>query len=165
MPNALRSRHHLPMSVLARASRGYLAFSDTVFDAFLDPEMVKRWFAPGLGEIQSIEIDPRVGGKFTFVDRRDGEDIAHVGEYLEIDRPNRLAFTWSIPQSSDDVSKVTIEITPQSEGCDVTLVHEIAPEWAMYRKEVAQSWKKMLDALARAMDPPVVDEEEEAEEE
>ncbi|RYG41372.1 SRPBCC domain-containing protein, partial [bacterium] len=54
------------MSVSARASRGYLAFADTVFDAFLDPEMARQWFAPGLGEIQKIEIDPTVGGRFTF---------------------------------------------------------------------------------------------------
>jgi hypothetical protein len=26
-----------------------------------------------------VEIDPRVGGRYTFVDRRDGEDAAHTG--------------------------------------------------------------------------------------
>ncbi|RYG41416.1 SRPBCC domain-containing protein, partial [bacterium] len=107
---------------------------------------------PGLGEIQKIEIDPTVGGRFTFVDRREGEDILHTGEYLEIDRPRRIVFTWSIPESSDDVSKVTIEITPKAMGCDVVLTHELKPEWVNYRKDIAGSWKKMLDALARAMD-------------
>lgn len=140
------------MPVLARASRGYNAFSDTVFDAFLDPAMVRKWFAPGLGEIQRIEIDAKVGGRFSFVDRRDGEDIDHVGEYLEIERPKRIAFTWSVPGSSPDVSVVRIEIAPKTAGCDVTLTHELADEWAVYRKSVAQSWKKMLDALAEALE-------------
>ncbi|CAN5517002.1 hypothetical protein BH11ARM2_BH11ARM2_30290 [soil metagenome] len=142
------------MPVTARASRGYNAFSDTVFDALLDPAMVRRWFAPGLGEIQRIEIDPKVGGRFSFVDRRDGVDIDHVGEYLEIERPRGLAFTWSVPQSSNDVSTVRIEITPKTAGCEVTLTHEMGDEWAVFRKQVAGSWKKMLDALAEALATP-----------
>ena len=44
------------------------------------------------------------------VDRRDGIDYRALGEYLEIDRPRRLVFTFAMPQFSPDFNKVTVEI-------------------------------------------------------
>jgi uncharacterized protein YndB with AHSA1/START domain len=34
-------------------------------------------------------FDARIGGSFSFVVRRQGEEIDHMGTYLEIDRPQR----------------------------------------------------------------------------
>lgn len=56
--------------------------AERVFDAWLDPAKVKQWFGPGLGEMVRVDVEPRVGGTFSFVQRRGNDAIDHVGVYL-----------------------------------------------------------------------------------
>jgi uncharacterized protein YndB with AHSA1/START domain len=117
--------------VRARISRRFDASPEEMFDAWLDPVLARVWFAPGLGEMTRIEIDARVGGTFWLVQRREGGEAQHTGEYLEIDRPRRLVFTWRTPPLTG-VSRVIIEIQPLSDGCELTLTHEMDPEWESF---------------------------------
>ncbi|WP_252914098.1 SRPBCC domain-containing protein [Aliihoeflea aestuarii] len=125
------------------------ASPERVFDAWLDPEMARRWLftIPG-GEIVVAKSEPKVGGTFTFVDKRADDEIRHVGEYLEIDRPHRLVFTFAVPQFSPAYDRVTVEITRLDTGCELTLTHEMAAdmfdEWGEGSR---QGWKTMLAAL------------------
>ena len=137
-----------------RVTRRFTASPERVFDAWLDPERARRWLftTPG-GEMVRAETDPRVGGSFVFVDRLDGdsgrEDIEHVGEYLEIDRPRRLVFTFSVPRYSPHVSRITVDIVPLGDGCELTLTHaDVLPEWASRTKE---GWTTLLGQLAHAL--------------
>ncbi len=103
-----------------------------VFDAWLDPDVTRRWlFATPTGLIVECRIEPRIGGRFTIVDRRDGEDVVHTGEYLEIDRPRRLVFTFTVPKYSSATSRVSIDISPVAAGCLLTLTNDgVPPEFA-----------------------------------
>src|SRR5262249_1362124 len=136
--------------VNVRVTRRFSASPEQVFDAWLNAEKVRKWFAPGLGEMVRIAIDPRVGGSFSFVQRRDGQDIDHIGEYLEIDRPRRLVFTWRVPPSQD-TSRVSIDIVPLGTGSELTLIHELHPDWADYASRTEAAWTKMLEAMSEAL--------------
>jgi uncharacterized protein YndB with AHSA1/START domain len=131
-----------------RVTRRFSASAQRVFDAWLDPKRASRWlFATPTGTMVRAEIDARVGGKFAFVDRRDGEDVEHVGEYLEIKRPQRLVFTLHVPKYSSDTTRVSIDILPVEEsGCVLTLMHEGVSEEMAPR--VQEGWGKILDDLA-----------------
>jgi uncharacterized protein YndB with AHSA1/START domain len=121
-------------SPIARVMRRFSASPERVFDAWLDPGMIGKWmFGPVLRdeEVVRIVVDPRVGGSFSFVVRRQGTEIDHIGEYLEIGRPRRLAFTWGARQDSDS-SRVIVEIVPLETGSELTLTHELHPAWAEY---------------------------------
>jgi uncharacterized protein YndB with AHSA1/START domain len=88
-----------------------------------------------------------VGGSFSFVVRRQDNEIDHIGKYLEIDRPRHLVFTWGIVQDSGDSSRVIIEIIALEPGSELTLTHEMDPEWGEYEDRTRDAWSKMLQVL------------------
>lgn len=142
---------NIQSSVDVRVTRSFNALPGRVFDAWLDPETIERWmFGPAVREeeIARMTLDARVGGSFSFVVRRQGEEIDHVGKYLEIDRPHRLVFTWGVPKYSPDMARVILDIAPLDHGSELTLTHELHPKWAEYATRTEAGWKKMLDVLA-----------------
>lgn len=136
----------------ARITRRFSAPPERLFDVWLTPDQVGVWMLAAGGEMERITIDPHVGGSFSLVVRRGGHVIDHTGEYLAIDRPHRLAFTWGASQNTEGTSRVTIEITPQEAGCEVTLTHQLHPHWADYVSQAEAAWTKMLDRIAAALD-------------
>jgi uncharacterized protein YndB with AHSA1/START domain len=138
--------------IVVRVSRQYEAAPERVFDAWLDAEKARRFlFATSKGTMVRAEIEPRVGGTFTFIDRREGGDAEHFGEYLEIDRPRRLVFTFHTEHGSTDLSRVAVEIVPRGHGCELTLTHEIDPKWADYKDRTQAGWTSILEGLAGAL--------------
>ena len=133
-----------------RVGRRFDAAPEQVFDAWLDPTTAAKFlFATPTGKMFMADIDARVGGRFTFVDHRPEGDIEHVGKYLEIDRPARLAFTFAVPEYSTDDTKVTIDIAPAGAGCELTLVHErVLPD---YGDRTQEGWEGILENLAKAI--------------
>jgi len=138
-----------------RIMRALNASAERVFDAWLDPAMIARFIVgPDVRdeELVHVRCDARVGGRFSFLVRRGGTPVDHVGAYREIDRPRRLVFTWGVNEEQGDLSVVTIEIAPRGDGCDLTLTHCIDPAWADYAERTQQGWTfitgKLADALA-----------------
>lgn len=130
----------------------YATSPETVFDAFLDVTIARRFlFATATGEMIEAEIDPRVGGHFTFTERRpDMGDVKHVGEYVEIERPKRLAFTFGVPQFDPRMTMVTLDLVADGDGCVLTLTNEGVPaDWAERNHE---GWSKILAGLEPAFD-------------
>jgi uncharacterized protein YndB with AHSA1/START domain len=129
--------------------RQFTASAERVFDAFLDPAKASQFmFATATGKMVHVAIDARVGGSYAFVDRREGEDVEHAGEYLEIDRPRRLVFTLRVAKYSGDESVVTIEIAPRSTGCELTLTQNLPKEYAEHLSRVEAGWSAILDHAA-----------------
>jgi len=140
-----------PMSTVVVTHR-YAAPPEKVFDAFLDVTIASRFlFATATGEMIAAEIEPRVGGHYAFTERRpDMGEVRHVGEYLEIDRPRRLVFTFGVPQFDPRMTTVTIEIRPDGEGCALTLTNEgVVPDYADGNRD---GWSGILDGLLPAYD-------------
>ena len=131
-----------------KVERRFAAPAERAFDAWLDPVRIRQWMlAPSPSDtVQRVELDPMVGGSFRFVVRRDGQDVAHVGKYLEKIRPTRLTFTWLVPKYSSRPTRVRVDIIPLPEtGCEVSLTHEgVAPE---HVEQTAAGWNSILGAM------------------
>lgn len=136
--------------IAVRIERHFDAPPERVFDAWLDPQGAGKWlFATPAGQMVRVEIDPKVGGAYLFVDRRDGKDVEHTGEYLEIERPRRLAFNFRVPKFSNEPTLIVIDFVPSGFGCRLALAHQgVLPEYAARTEE---GWKEILEGLARAL--------------
>lgn len=136
-----------------RVSRRFEMPAERVFDAWLDPGNAGKWlFATPEGQMVRVEIDARVGGAFNFTDRRAGEDIEHTGEYLEIDRPRRLAFHFCVPKFSKEPTRIQVDLAPAASGPEstlLTLVHEGV--FAEYAARTEEGWKGILEGLERQL--------------
>jgi uncharacterized protein YndB with AHSA1/START domain len=118
-------------TISVRVTHRFAASAERVFDAWLDPSKVCKFlFATATGQIVRVELDARIGGRFSIVDRRDGEDVEHVGTYVAIERPRRLVFDLAVPKYSSDESRVEIAIQPLAQGCELTLVQHMAGRYA-----------------------------------
>ena len=94
-------------------TRHFNTLPEKVFVAWLNPAKARKFlFATNSGNMVRAEIDARKGGSFIFTDRRDGEDIDHIGTYLEINRPHKIVFSFYVPKyrSAGESTIVTIDI-------------------------------------------------------
>ena len=139
-------------TITIRVTRRFDAPPERVFDAWLDVEKAKRFlFATVKGTVVRAEVDARVGGMFNFTERRGDMDAEHIGEYLEIDRPRRLVFTFYTERGSTDVSRVTIDIMALPSGCELTLTHEMDAKWAEYKDRTQARWTTILEGLGKVL--------------
>ena len=137
----------IPISV----SRSFEAPAEIIYSAWLEPEIAEKFFfATADGKMVRAEIDPRVGGEFVMTDRRKSGDVEHGGRFLELNPPHKIAFEFGVPADNPERTIVAIEINPKGSGCEVSLNHEMSPEWADYAEKTRMGWSTMLDRLAEA---------------
>jgi hypothetical protein len=74
------------------------------------------------------------------VERREGENVEHIGEYLEIVRPRRLAFTLSVEKYSLDFERVTVLFDPHG-----TVRTQLDPQ---NKAEIGEAGESRLDQNA-----------------
>jgi uncharacterized protein YndB with AHSA1/START domain len=74
-----------------------------------------------------VECDPRVGGRLRIVMAYPGSTSEILGEFLELDRPRRLRFSWT-PDSAFE-SLVTVDLEPRGMNATLmTITHTLLPD-------------------------------------
>ena len=121
------------------------ASPEAVWEFLVDPDKATRWMG------QSATFEPRPGGLYR-VEVIPGNTAA--GEFVELDPPRRLVFTWGWePGGSGRVpvgtSTVEIELLPTDEGTMLRFTHRGLPD-----EDAAQShahgWDHYLERLVIA---------------
>ena len=75
-------------------TRTFNASPEKVFNAWTEPALLKKWFAPLPWTIAKVEADVRVGGtNLTLMRSPEGKDFPGYGVYLEVVKNQRLVFT------------------------------------------------------------------------
>jgi uncharacterized protein YndB with AHSA1/START domain len=116
---------------------------DTVFEFFTDPVKAVRW----MGVVATL--DPRPGGVY----RVEIGPYTAVGEFVEVDPPNRIAWTWGWEEEGMTTppgsSTVEMTLTPVDGGTLVRLVHSGLPT-AESAQAHDHGWGQYMPRLAIA---------------
>lgn len=137
--------------VSAQVTYSFRASAEEVFDAWIKPEHIKAWFAPGLGEVTHAEVNAGVGGMLTITQAREDGVVTHYGQFQQLIHPRRLIFTWTV-EGDDGEDRVIVDITPKPVGCEVMLTYELDAEWAEFAEDSKLAWSVMLQAMAQHLD-------------
>lgn len=133
-----------------RITRILSATPEEVYEAWLDPQAVAEWMRPIPGGHTEASNDPWVGGGYLIVMHGNGTRYPTRGEYLRLERPRLLEFTWypdGMPEGTQK-SIVTVELAPLgSERTTLTLRHRLLPSAESARGH-QEGWSSGLDSLA-----------------
>jgi len=129
------------------------AAPEVVFEFFVDEEKITRWLAV------EATMDPRPGGVCRQLHQGDDDDGGRSGqfhmhgEFVEVQPPNRVVFTWGFtePEIGVPPGSSTVEVTLRAvnTGTQVRLVHSGLPESEI--GDHAAGWTGMLEILAAAV--------------
>ena len=128
---------------------------ERVFDAWLNPDRLARFLCAGDTHVARIEVEARVGGAFRVVMANDKGSSDHRGQYLEIQRPERLRFTWASPATNGADTDVTVTFETTDEGTRVTLVHVGLPD-ATAAGRHDSGWQSILAKCRALLDTATV---------
>ena len=113
---------------------------ETVFPYFTDPGRYGQWMG------RDATLDPVPGGSYRVYMQ---EGVEAVGEFLEIDPPHRLVFTWgwtNDPAVPPGTTHVVVTLQPEEGGTRVTLRHHDLPDDGQ-REHHRKGWELYLGRL------------------
>lgn len=105
-------------------TRTFPATREQVYAAWTEPEQFSAWFGTESVDVplDTVSMDVRVGGTWNAVMHLpDGPTIHWVGEYTEVDPPERLAFTMTDDPSNPAREPVTVDFVEVDGGTEMTL--------------------------------------------
>ena len=122
--------------------------AEDLFDAWLDGHSLGGWLRPAGVRETRAETDPREDGAFRILMVGDESSIVASGTYREIDRPRRLVFTWSSPDTRFRDTIVTVTFQPSSNGT-VVEIHQVGLPDEDARDSHYAGWSDVLRELGR----------------
>ena len=148
-------------STSVRVAQRIKASPERLFHAWTDPTQLAHWWRmEGEGwSFAGASVDLRVGGQYRLaMTAPDGQTHVAIGEYQEVRRPTRLAFTWGWEKPASRVSDtlVTVELNDIGDGLtEVVLTHERFTDAASAAGHES-GWTQLLRLLDRAAQENVV---------
>jgi dihydrofolate reductase/uncharacterized protein YndB with AHSA1/START domain len=129
-----------------------------VYDAWLDPETLLLWLAPGGLQITKAEVESHVGGHYRIWHTADGVNAGGFEcEIMELVPAQRIVFRWGFVGPARTAGPVydsllTIHVEQTSEGITrLTLIHEqldaLAASLPHVAAQVGNGWESVLSKL------------------
>jgi uncharacterized protein YndB with AHSA1/START domain len=147
-----------PQLTAVRMERVIPAPPREVYRAWLDPDLLRRWLAPGGLTVRRAEVETRVGGRFRIWDVQSGADVGGFEcEIVELVPDERIVFRWGFAgpeRTAGPVfdSVVTIILNAARGGATkLTLIHERLEDLAAAMPYIADNvqigWELVLEKL------------------
>src|SRR3954470_605899 len=108
------------------ADKNFAVTVDELYDAWTNPEQLKKWWKPMGNTLKEVTNDIRKGGtvRYVFNDNK----LVISGEYLEVNEKEKLVYTWNWELPEDAVRnaqyKLSINFTPTGNGSKINVVQD-----------------------------------------
>jgi uncharacterized protein YndB with AHSA1/START domain len=143
-------------SFVLEQARVFDAPAEQVFGMLTQPAGLAEWWGPHGFTTPEVHIDLRVGGSLRFtMQPPDGESFHLSGEFLQIESPSRLSFTFRWDEPVPDDRETVVELSLESRGATTTVLTVTQGEFAteerleLHRSGWADSFER-LDAVLQA---------------
>ena len=142
----------LPADTQILITREFDAPRHLVFLAWTTPELIRRWWSGGRGEVTSVEVDLRPGGRWRYVlAAQDGTEAAFHGEYREVVPDERIVSTEVYEGLPDAEAVTTLTLTETGGRTVLTLlIQHTSRENRDRHLEYGDSLQKAMDLLEQA---------------
>jgi uncharacterized protein YndB with AHSA1/START domain len=138
-----------PSELALHMKRALPAPRPLVFNALTEPDELAKWWGPSGFTAPSVELDLRVGGSYRIAMQPPDGDLFYLsGEFLEVDPPVQLAYTfrWEDPDPDDQETVVTLSLGDVGESTELVFTQRaFATEGRRALHE--QGWTDSLDRL------------------
>lgn len=144
--------------------RTYDAPVETVWQAWTDPEQLKKWWGPEGVSVPECSIELRVGGKFSLV-MEAGEALGPVkgtrwpmeSEFTTVEMPTKLVYTthaWTEGQEDTTGIDQTNELTLSGDGDKTSMrlrvvVNKVGPDAGLAIKGMQWGFNQQFDKLTQ----------------
>ena len=137
-------------------SRFIRAPREKVFDAFVTKELMSAWMGPRGMHIPEVSADARVDGAWRIEMRaRDGTCFRVGGRYRELQRPERIAYTWQWEGEHNPMpgveTLIEVELIEKDGGTLLRMRHTGFPAEAA-RDAHSHGWASCLNKLNDLVD-------------
>lgn len=135
-----------------RVQRLMPAAPDLVFNEWLDRESLQEWMCPRPVRVLDVLVEPRVGGTVRFDVDDSGTRVLITGQFLTIDRPRLLRFTWTNSNWPDPTQESVVNVAFEPVGHDETLMsieHSLLPPEEF--ESFHNGWTLTVEQLASAL--------------
>ena len=148
MPERPHDTESAATTVTLVVRRTIRATAERLFDAWTQPEQLKKWWGPQAVECIDAEVDLKVRGRYRIANRfPDGKVLWISGEFEAIERPRKLVYTWRVAADAGPSERVTVSFEARGQDTEIIVTHERIPNTAM-RDRHEQGWSGCLEGLA-----------------
>lgn len=130
---------------------------ERIFRALSEPAVLVKWWGPSGFTTPETDVQLTVGGGYRLLMQPpDGEPFHLAGEFLEIDPPRRLAYTfrWEEPDPDDRETVVTLTLDSLGDATRLSLsqgVFATDARLALHRS----GWQESLVKLRQLVESDV----------
>ena len=138
-----------PRSRCLRVERVIAASPARLFEAWTTPSQLLAWWGPRGVRCTHAEVDPRAGGRYRIANSLpSGQVLWIVGEFLVVEPPAKLVYTWTIEPGDRRPELVTVRFEARGPAeTAVIVLHEQIADDRSY-DERAAGWDGCLERLA-----------------
>lgn len=133
-------------------TRVFDAPCELVWKAWTTPELIARWFAPGI-VMDVRELDARPGGRFRFADPNEKDGGEYTGTYLTVEPLRELSFKVVDYSRTDHPAgeNAGFKVAFEAAGAQTKMTLTSIPPEDSYDKTTFDAWSACFERLAEVI--------------